>query len=124
MRIWKFATTLVVLAAFCGMAAWAQSAPKTVIHFINVKWKAGTTPQQIQSVMDIVKTLPSKYPGITRVWTKSAKSQGQEGFNQAIVMEFKDEDALKKYADSEAQKEFYKVYLPLREESRTHDITN
>jgi hypothetical protein len=39
-------------------------------------------------------------------------------------MEFESEDALKKYADSPAQKEWYKVYLPVRGESRTHDVTN
>ena len=39
-------------------------------------------------------------------------------------MEFASEDALKKYAESPAQKEWYKVYLPIREESTTHDITN
>jgi hypothetical protein len=40
------------------------------------------------------------------------------------VMEFENEAALQKYADSPAQKEFYKAYLPIREESRTNDITN
>jgi len=32
--------------------------------------------------------------------------------------------ALKAYADSPAQKEWYKTYLPIREESTTFDITN
>ena len=68
--------------------------------------------------------LPSKYPGIKRVWTKNLKYQGQEGYKQAIVMEFESEDALKKYTDSAAQQWWYKIYLPLREESHTHDITN
>lgn len=99
-------------------------APKTVLHIINVKWKEDATPEQIKAAIDAVHQLPSKYPGIKRVWTKNLKYQGQEGFNQAIVMEFESEDALKKYADSTAQQWWYKVYLPVREESRTHDITN
>ena len=41
-----------------------------------------------------------------------------------IVMEFKDEKALADYADSAAQKEWYKLYLPIRGQSTTHDITN
>jgi uncharacterized protein (DUF1330 family) len=99
-------------------------APKTVIHVINVKWKAEATQDQIKAAIDAVHQLPSKYPGIKRVWTKNIKYQGQEGMTQAIVMEFENEAALTKYADSPAQKWFYDIYLKVRDESRTHDITN
>ena len=102
----------------------AQSAPKSVIHIINVKWKDDATPEQIKAAVEAAHQLPSKYPGIKHVWTKNIKYQGQEGYKQAIVMEFESEDALKKYTDSPAQQWFYKIYLPLREESHTHDITN
>jgi uncharacterized protein (DUF1330 family) len=98
--------------------------PSTVIHIINVKWKEDATPEQIKAVIDAVRQLPSKYPGIKRVWTKNIKYQGQEGMKQAIVMEFESQDALKKYTDSAAQKWWYEMYLPIREESATHDITN
>jgi len=39
-------------------------------------------------------------------------------------MEFESQDALRKYENSAAQKWWYEVYLPIREESATHDITN
>lgn len=68
--------------------------------------------------------LPSGYPGITRVWTKPITKQLPEGYDQVIVMEFASEDALKKYADSAAQKKWYEVYMPVREEIFTSDITN
>ncbi len=67
--------------------------------------------------------MANTYKGITRIWTKALKVQGS-GYTHAIVMEFKDEKALKDYTDSPAQKEWYKIYLPLREQSTTHDITN
>jgi hypothetical protein len=114
---------IATLALMCGAYALAQ-APTTVIHIINVKWKEDATPEQIQAVIDAVRQLPSKYPAIKRVWTKDIKYQGQEGFKQAIVMEFESQDALKKYEDSPAQQAWYKIYLPIRDESRTHDITN
>ena len=41
-----------------------------------------------------------------------------------IVMEFTGEQALKEYAGSDAQKEWYKVYEGIRERSTTFDITN
>ncbi len=114
-----FALGLCAVAA----AALAQS-PSTVVHIINVKWKADATPAQIKAAVDAVHQLPAKFPGIKRVWTKAIKYQGQEGMKQAIVMEFESQDALRKYENSAAQKWWYEVYLPIREESATHDITN
>src|SRR5271154_7264115 len=93
---------LVVGLCVFGMFALAQS-PKTVIHVINVKWKADATPEQIKAAVDAAHQLPSKYPGIKRVWTKNLKYQAQEGYKQAIVMEFESEDALKKYENSQEQ---------------------
>src|SRR5712692_6873417 len=75
-----FALGLCAVAA----AALAQS-PSTVVHIINVKWKADATPAQIKAAVDAVHQLPAKFPGIKRVWTKAIKYQGQEGMKQAIV---------------------------------------
>jgi Stress responsive A/B Barrel Domain len=119
-----------VTAVFLGLCAWSSAepaqaqTPSTVIHIINVKWKEDASPEQIQAVIDAARQLPSKYPGIKRIWTKDIKYQGQEGYKQAIVMEFESQDALKKYEDSPAQQWWYKIYLPVRDESRTHDVTN
>lgn len=102
----------------------ADTAPKTVIHVITIQWKSGTTPAQIEKAIKGAEALPSEYPGIKRVWTKAIKKQIPEGYTDVVVMEFASEDALKKYADSPAQKKWYEVYMPIREESRTSDITN
>ena len=108
----------------------AQTAPKSVIHVVTVSWKAGTTPEQIKTALDGAQALPAQYKGITHVWTRSLKVQNVKGTpkdaekTNAIVMEFVDEAALKAYTDSPAQKEWYKVYLPIRGESTTFDITN
>ena len=103
-------------------SAQTATAPQSVIHVVTVAWKPGTTPEQIQAALDGVKALPAQFKGITRVWTKSIKVQG--GKANAIVMEFTDEAALKAYTDSPAQKDWYKLYLPIRGESTTFDITN
>jgi uncharacterized protein (DUF1330 family) len=117
-----------LLAALLGLyviaaAAQAQS-PSTVIHIINVRWKDDATPEQIKAAVEAAHQLPAKFPGIKRVWTKNIKYQAQDNMNLAIVMEFESEDALRKYADSPAQKWWYELYLPIRDESATHDITN
>ncbi len=114
--------TASLLAFGASSASAADTAPKSVIHVVTVAWKDGTTPDQIKAALDGAVALPAKYKGITRVWVKSIKVQG--GKNNAIVMEFADEAALKAYTDSPAQKEWYKAYLPIRKESTTFDITN
>lgn len=114
---------LTLLGAGALIAANEYGKPTSVIHVVTVKWKAGTTPDQVKAALAGVEKLAAAYPGIKNVWIKTLKVQGQ-GYNNAFVMEFESEDALKKYADSPAQKEWYKVYMPIREESTTHDITN
>lgn len=117
------ATLLTVALLACASAASASdTAPKSVIHVVTVTWKAGTTPEQIQAALDGAQALPAAYAGIARVWTKTIKAQGER--THAIVMEFKDEAALKNYAKSDAQQAWYKVYTPIRERSTTFDITN
>lgn len=122
MEMKKIFAALFCLIVFAALGP-AQT-PRTVLHIVNVKWKEDATPQQIKTAVDAVHELPARYPGIKRVWTKNLKYQGQEGFNQVIVMEFESADALKKYADSPAQQWWYKIYLPVREESRTDDVGN
>lgn len=111
---------LAVVAA--GFMSAAPNKPKSVIHVITVKWKAEATPAQIQKALHVAETM--NYPGLKNVWTRPIKMQLDPGYKHIIVMEFESEDSLKKYADSPAQKQWYEVYLPIREESRTHDITN
>jgi len=95
--------------------------PKSVLHIVTVKWKPESTAEQRQKAIDGVKTMASKYPGITNVWLKPLKVQGTDA---VFVMEFKDEAALKAYVDTPAQKEWYDIYIPIRGQSQTHDITN
>ena len=112
-----------LLASFSA-PAFAESAatPKTVIHFVTVSWKKDATPEQINAALEGARKLPESYKGITHVWTKTLKSQGDH--KNIIAMEFASEQAFKEYTDSAAQKEWYKAYLPVRERSTTFDVTN
>jgi hypothetical protein len=105
-----------------AQSASADTAPKSVIHVVTVSWKSGTTDEQIQAALDGAKAIPAKFKGVTRVWTKTLKHQGER--THAIVMEFRDADALKEYSGSDAQKEWYKVYTNIRDRSTTFDVTN
>jgi len=120
----KLIITLVTstLLAFGAARASEATAPKSIVHVVTVAWKAGTTPEQIKAALDGAQALPASYKGITHVWTKTLKAQGDR--SNAIVMEFVDDAAFKAYTDSPAQKEWYKVYLPIRDHSTTFDVTN
>ena len=115
----KFALVLIMAGLAAGSA---PKKPKTVIHVITVQWKASATPAQISQAITAAENI--NYPGLKTIWTKPIKMQLPEGYKHIIVMEFESEEALAKYADSPAQKQWYEAYLPVREESRTHDITN
>src|SRR5258708_25294332 len=99
----------------------AAAKPKTVIHIITIQWKSDATPAQIDKAIKAAENM--KYAGLKNVWTRPIKMQLPDGYKNIIVMEFESEQALKNYADSDAQKAFYEAYMPVREESRTHDVT-
>ena len=124
----QFLTLIAATFLTLGVATASDTAPASVIHVVTVAWKPDTKPEQIQAALDGAKALPAAFPGIARVWVKSLKVQNPPGTEikrtHVIVMEFKDEKALADYADSAAQKEWYKLYLPIRAQSTTHDITN
>jgi hypothetical protein len=123
-----------MIGAVAAMAVGLVAAekPKSVIHVVTIQWKEGTSEAQIQSAIGGVEAAAKLFPGIKNIWLRPIKVQGQpigdcpaaKAVTHAVVMEFESEDALKKYAGSPAQEAFYKVYLPHRGESRTHDITN
>ena len=121
-RIRTLCLSLLLAITAAGLATAAPNKPKSVIHVITIQWKAGATPEQIQKAIRAAEEI--NYPGLKNVWTKPIKMQLPEGYKHIIVMEFESEEALTKYADSPAQKKWYEAYMPIREESRTHDITN
>ena len=113
-----FAANSVSAAAHGGN----KQTPHSVIHVVTVSWKEDASEKQIKAALDGVVTMAKEYDGITRVWIKTIKAQGER--SHAFVMEFKNEKALKDYTDSPAQLKWYKTYIPIREVSRTFDITN
>ena len=131
----KYATVLaaVVLCAAALMAANKFGAPKSVIHVVTIAWKADSTPEQQQTALEGVKKMAAEIHGIKNVWIKATRVQGEvrdkEGkvvrrYQAAFVIEFEDQAAAERYADHPAHAEWEKIYLPVREESRSQQITN
>jgi hypothetical protein len=120
------ALTAGALAVFgAGMLTGANTfnTPTSVLHIVTVQWKASATADQKTAALEGVKKMAAATPGLKNVWLKTLKVQPAE-YSNVIVMEFQDEAAFKKYSTSPAHKDWESVYLPAREESRTHDVTN
>lgn len=115
------AAALFAAGVLTGAGSFGQ--PKSVLHIITVQWKADATAEQKTAALDGVKKMAAEVPGIKNVWLKTLKVQPGD-YKNVIVMEFADKAAFDSYAANPAHKEWEKVYLPIREESRTHDVTN
>jgi hypothetical protein len=121
------ATILAVAAAlFFGGYAAAQNKfgqPKSVIHVVIIKWKPDVPDAEKQKVLDGVKDMAAKIPGVKNVWLKGDRIQPRD-FTSAFVIEFANRDAADVYAESAIHKAWAEHYLPFREESRSIQVTN
>jgi hypothetical protein len=126
MNMLKNAAMALALAGVLMTApAVAANKPKTVIHVINVKFKADASPAAIEKAIEGIYTIVGKNKGVKNVWLKPIKVQGGAAkFTHCLVMEFESEAALKAYSGSPEQLEWYKLWEPVRELSNTHDVTN
>jgi hypothetical protein len=115
------------------LAANKFGAPKSIVHVVTILWKEDSTPQQQQAALEGVKKMAGEIPGIKNVWIKSTKVQGRgpgkdgkpgRPYDTAFVIEFADQAAADRYVDHPAHVEWNKTYLPIREESTSHQITN
>jgi hypothetical protein len=118
--VFVFATGIVI-----GQNKFGQ--PKSVIHVVTVKWNADSTAEQRQKALDGVKTMAAAVPGIKNVWMKTLRVQGpsqDKPYDAAFAIEFESEAAVKAYAEHAAHAKWYEIYTPIREESRSHQMTN
>jgi len=130
------AVVLMALGAVIGVAANKYGKPKTIVHVVTLYYKDGTTEEQKKTVMDGIEKMAGEVPGIRNVWLKSVKVQGSvqikdaegklvnKNITDAFVMEFENEAAFKAYDDHPAHRAWEKLYVPLRGQSRSYDITN
>ena len=113
----------VLLAAGLVIGANSFNAPSTILHVVTVQWKADSTPSQQQAAIDGLRKMAADVPGIRNIWVKKMKVQPAE-FSTVFAMEFENKAAFDAYTNHPAHKAWEKIYLPVREESQTQDVTN
>jgi len=129
-----FLLMTLALGASMLLGANKYGAPRSIIHVVTILWKEDSTPAQRQASLDGVKKMAEAIPGIKNVWIKPLKVQGRgdagkdgkpgRAYDTAFVIEFADQAAADRYVDHPAHVEWNKTYLPIREASTSHQITN
>jgi hypothetical protein len=118
-------TTLISLSA---TATWlvAQNSfgmPKTIIHVSVIQWKEGVSAADRKQVLDGVKEMAAKIPGMKNVWTKALRVQ-PEGYHDAFVIEFENQAAADRYAKDPVHDAWTEKLAKIREASVSPQITN
>ena len=80
---------------------------KSLYHVVSLKFKAGTTPEQIKAVEEAFAALKTKIPGVTSLhWgTNVSPEKHDNGFTHCFVLTFgtdKDRDAYLVHAEHKA----------------------
>jgi hypothetical protein len=116
-------TVIAVFSAGIIVGQNKYGTPKSIVHVVTIKWNADATAEQRQKALDGVKDMAAKINGIKNVWLRATKVQPQD-YHAAFVIEFADQAAADAYVDHPAHREWEKIYIPLRERSTSHQITN
>ncbi|MBI4462972.1 MAG: Dabb family protein [Acidobacteria bacterium] len=125
-KLYILLVVAVIAAAFTAGVATAQRSygtPSSLVHVVSIQWKADASEADRQKALDGVKEMAAKIPGIKNVWIKATRVQPRE-FHAAFAIEFENREAADAYADHPAHREWESYYLPVREQSRSLQITN
>lgn len=120
------AMTLVAILLFGGGYVAGQNRvgqPKTIIHVVEIKWNPGVSAAQKQAVLDGLKRVAMRTPGVKNIWTQADRVEPRD-FNAAFAIEFANRDAADAYAESALHDEWDKMYVPLRQNSISIQVTN
>ena len=98
-------------------------APKTIIHVSLIQWKEGVSAADKKQVLDGVKAMAAKIPGMKNVWTKALRVQ-PEGYHDAFVIEFENQADADRYAKDPAHDAWAEALNKIREGSISPQITN
>jgi hypothetical protein len=116
------------LMAFTATATWlvAQNSfgtPKTIIHVSVIQWKEGVSATDKKQVLDGVKEMAAKIPGMKNVWTRAIRVQPQD-YHDAFVIEFENQAAADRYAKDPVHDAWTEAFAKIRQASLSPQITN
>jgi hypothetical protein len=97
--------------------------PKTVLHVVVYKFKDATSENDRQQVLEGIKDVAKKVPGVKNVWLKTQRNQIKD-FSGVYAIEFTSPETAADYAESPAHDAWSKQWQNLRENSLSFQISN
>ncbi|MXP48228.1 hypothetical protein GRI43_12605 [Altererythrobacter luteolus] len=79
------------------------------VHVAIFKWKTGTTTEQINDALVLVKQVRSRVPDIVDILCGENTSKWGQGFSHAVVVLGRTEEAIAAYRADEVHKEAARV---------------
>jgi hypothetical protein len=125
----KFRVGIIVFAAAALFGAGYAAAqahfgqPKTVLQISIIKFREGVSDEDGQKVIDGVKEVAAKIPGIKNVWLKAARMEPRD-FDAVIVLEFVNRAAADRYAESPVHEAWSRELQRIRLTSISPQVTN
>jgi hypothetical protein len=86
-----------------------------VIHTFAFRWKPGITEELRQRVVDAIRGLQGRIPGLMETWVGVNFSPRSQGYELGGVMQFADRAALEAYGGHPAHQELLGWLRPLIE---------
>jgi hypothetical protein len=84
-----------------------------VIHTFAFRWKPDVTAEQKQRVIDEIRGLQGKIPGVEEAWVGVNVSPRSLGYELGGVMKFADQAALAAYSSHPVHQQLLSWLLPL-----------
>ena len=118
-----FAAILAVFSAGYAAGVNRFGMPKTVLHIVIIQWKPRATAAQKQAVIEGVREMAARIPGIKNIWLKPARVASLQ-WNAAFAIEFSSRAAADRYATDPAHAAWAKLEEVARLDSLNVQITN
>ena len=124
-KLISFAVLAVVFIAgiVVGQQKRVVGQPKTIIHFVSVKFRAGVPDTERAKAIDGIRKMANQIPGIKNIWIKTIRVQPQD-FHAVFAIEFVNQDAADDYRDHPAHAAWDKEFQNLRDNSLSGQATN
>lgn len=86
-------------------------------HIVLLKWKPGTTDEQVLEAFGRARDLPNEIPGLRRLTIGRNRGPADHGFTHAISVQLSDEQVLEHYLAHPARARFH-AYIEAIEDQR------
>jgi hypothetical protein len=87
-------------------------------HIVLLKWKPGTTDEQVLDAFAQARGIPNEVPGVKRLTIGRNRTESDHGFTHALSVQLDSEEALARYLEHPARAAFIADHLGPIEEQR------